>query len=143
MFALLEHETAAPPAALSPTTPDSIGVARATSAGVHWDFLIEGLVYERLPTWRLAMNPLTTRGPIPAEPLPDHRRLYLDYEGELTGGRGRVRRLDRGPAQIERFAHGELVVQLEGGQLRGTFCIRRSAAGGLVFAAAAPGPQQP
>lgn len=32
----------------------------------------------------------------PAERLPDHRRLYLDYEGEIAGGRGRVTRVAAG-----------------------------------------------
>lgn len=31
-----------------------------------------------------------------AEAIADHRPLYLDYEGEISGGRGRVARLARG-----------------------------------------------
>jgi hypothetical protein len=33
---------------------------------------------------------------LPAARLADHRRLYLDYEGEISGNRGRVVRLIRG-----------------------------------------------
>ncbi len=134
IFALLEHvtgdaHTAAPePALAAGPLPVTGGVLRA-----HWDFLVEGLVYERLPTWRLAANPLRATGPIGAERLPDHRRLYLDYEGEIAGGRGRVRRLDRGPARIERFEDEELVVQLRGAVLAGRFHIGRNAGGELVF----------
>ncbi len=116
MFALLEHET------------ESTG-----TASVHWDFLVEALVYERLPTWRLAADPRATPGPIPAERIGDHRRLYLDYEGEVSGGRGRVRRLDRGPARIQRFEGDELIVELGGAALAGRFRIGRDGPGALVF----------
>ena len=32
----------------------------------------------------------------PATPLPDHRKHYLDYEGEVPGNRGTVSRIDAG-----------------------------------------------
>ena len=32
----------------------------------------------------------------PATRLPDHRKHYLDYEGEVTGNRGIVSRIDAG-----------------------------------------------
>lgn len=38
-------------------------------------------------------------------PLPPHRPRYLRYEGELTGGRGRVRRMDAGYAVVMRWGH--------------------------------------
>lgn len=37
-----------------------------------------------------------TPGRFLARPVPDHRDAYLDYEGPLTGDRGRVDRLVRG-----------------------------------------------
>ena len=61
--------------------------------GVHWDFMLES--GESLRTWRLECPPETGRS-ISAKPLADHRRAYLDYEGEITGGRGRVSRWDHG-----------------------------------------------
>lgn len=105
MFALLEHTTA---------------------AGRHWDLLVEVAGCERLPTWRLAACPLDAEAagrPIAAERIADHRPLYLDFEGELSGGRGRVRRLDRGPAAVERLDGNELIVSLEGAILRGRFAV--------------------
>ena len=32
----------------------------------------------------------------PATPLPAHRKHYLDYEGEISGNRGTVSRIDTG-----------------------------------------------
>jgi hypothetical protein len=42
------------------------------------------------------VDDLTAGAALPAERLADHRRLYLDYEGEISGNRGRVVRLIRG-----------------------------------------------
>lgn len=57
----------------------------------HFDLLLEaGGV---LKAWRLFAEPL---GPVAAEPNFDHRLLYLEYEGPLSGDRGRVRRWDSG-----------------------------------------------
>ena len=60
---------------------------------LHWDLMLE--TPEGLRTWALASAP-TCDGDIEAEELPVHRREYLDYEGELSGGRGLVRRWDSG-----------------------------------------------
>ncbi len=111
MFVLLQHD---PPDAGQPP---------------HWDFLIEVAGRELLPTWRLAANPLASPGPIAAERIADHRRLYLDYEGEIGGGRGRVRRLDHGECQIEVLTGDEAVVRIAGAQWRGRIMIRRAGTG--------------
>jgi DNA polymerase ligase (LigD)-like protein len=81
---------------------------------VHWDLLLEcGPV---LKAWRLLAEPGPGRA-VPAEPNFDHRLLYLDYEGPLSGDRGRVRRWDAGTYDGElgdewevRFAGRRLVV---------------------------------
>ena len=121
MFALLEHDTTA-----------ATGVPEA-ERGRHWDLLIEAADPERLPTWRLAHNPLEADGDVAAERIKDHRRMYLDFEGELSGGRGVVRRLDRGPATIAWMAGDEAVVRLDGRLLRGRFEVVRAAGAGLVL----------
>jgi hypothetical protein len=90
-----------------------------TQKGVHWDFIIEVPRRESLPTWRLLKNPLTHAGEIPAEPIADHRRLFLDYEGPLRDDRGSVRRLDRGDAEVQQFDPGRLLATLHGEWLRG------------------------
>jgi hypothetical protein len=59
----------------------------------HWDLMLEcGSI---LRTWRLARPPECDQV-IEAEAAPDHRLIYLDYEGEISGERGNVRRWDRG-----------------------------------------------
>lgn len=47
-----------------------------------------------------------------ASRLPDHRAHYLEYEGELSGGRGVVRRLRRGPAETSHIEVARLRVRV-------------------------------
>lgn len=105
MFVLLEHAVECP-------RPD-----------VHWDFMVRIPGRRRLPTWRLAHDPTAHSGAIRAERIGDHRPAFLDYEGEISGGRGRVCRRDRGDAVVERFTASTLVVRLTGDLLRGTYEI--------------------
>lgn len=102
---------------------------------MHWDLLVEIAGQERLATWRLAQNPLERTGAIPAERLADHRRAYLEFEGALSGKRGRVRIIERGPATIERWNGNELSALLEGARLRGRFEITADTQRGLMFRA--------
>lgn len=89
----------------------------------HWDFLVETAESEKLTSWRLLGNPLTATGPVLAQPIADHRRLYLDFEGELSGGRGRVRRLDRGEAEVVAEAQDIRILRLNGVRLFGLYKI--------------------
>jgi hypothetical protein len=86
----------------------------------HWDLFLEaGSV---LRAWRLLAEP----GPgaaVPAEANAEHRLLYLDYEGPVSGGRGSVSRWDAGT--FEWLADGPegVLVVLAGGKLAGAFSI--------------------
>jgi D-psicose/D-tagatose/L-ribulose 3-epimerase len=60
----------------------------------HLDLLIETAPGQPLATWRCQQWPIT--GPAPLLRQPDHRRLYLDYEGSISGSRGEVRRIAAG-----------------------------------------------
>jgi hypothetical protein len=63
----------------------------------HWDLLLD--VGPVLRAWRLLEEPaegVTVRAEVNA----DHRRFYLDYEGEVSGGRGVVRRWDAGVYEV-------------------------------------------
>jgi hypothetical protein len=120
MFALLEHLTG------------------AADAPVHWDLLVEVSGQERLPTWRLEANPLEVSGPIAAVRVADHRPVYLDYEGEVSGGRGQVRRLDRGPATVHQLGVTEVCLELAGELLAGYFAIRPDDTGAWWFRPGAP-----
>lgn len=62
--------------------------------GHHFDWMFEAPGHAGLVTFRLAEVPRGTS--FEAERLPDHRREYLQYEGEISGGRGRVSRVEEG-----------------------------------------------
>lgn len=59
----------------------------------HWDLLLED--GDALLSWRLHGEPRSGMT-VPAERLADHRNLYLDYEGPVSGNRGTVMRWDAG-----------------------------------------------
>lgn len=82
----------------------------------HWDFMLEQNA--SLRTWRLLGDP-ASGVEVAAEPLADHRLAYLDYEGPLSGNRGRVARWDRGEYAIQEERDDRLVLRLRGNRLRG------------------------
>jgi hypothetical protein len=60
----------------------------------------------------------------------DHRLMYLDYEGPLSGDRGSVTCWDRGTFEwIERDDERRWVVNVHGQQLTGTVEFRKTEAG--------------
>jgi hypothetical protein len=86
-----------------------------------------------LRTWRLAAPP-SARARVAAEPLADHRLVYLDYEGPVSGNRGTVRRWDAG-TYSGLTSRGELLeFELTGLIVRGRCQIARDAAGRWQFA---------
>ena len=95
-------------------------------AGIHWDLIIEAEPARRLPTWRLSANPTRIDTPIVADRIADHRREYLDYEGDISGGRGFVTREDRGSVTVH-WLDGEEARFSVGGELwRGDYEIVRT-----------------
>ena len=85
--------------------------------GIHWDFLVED--GPTLRTW--AVNaPIVEGVDLPALELPQHRRAYLDYEGEVSGGRGTVRRRDEGTCEVVEWGEGRVRLTVRGGQLVGS-----------------------
>lgn len=86
----------------------------------HWDLFLEaGPV---LRSWRLPV-PLDPAAPVPAEPAPDHRPTYLDYEGPVSGGRGTVTRVDAGTFVWEADTPELVAVRLAGGRLAGRLVL--------------------
>ncbi len=82
----------------------------------HWDLMLE--VDEVLRTWRLA-GPLTPGRNIQVESIADHRRAYLEYEGPVSGGRGRVTRWDSGEFAWRKEDDSCVIVLLAGKTCKG------------------------
>lgn len=89
---------------------------------LHWDFLLEQ--GESCRTWRLLKAPDAV-GDIPAEAIADHRLMYLDYEGPVSGDRGTVTQWDAGT--FEWLVNGDdlVEVRLTGRSLIGVARLRR------------------
>ena len=97
---------------------------------VHWDFLLEaGSV---LRAWRLLGEPGRGRK-LAAEANADHRLLYLDYEGPVSGNRGSVRRWDAGTFEWLADSPARVVVVLRGEKLAGQ-CVIEPNPEGVLFA---------
>ena len=92
----------------------------------HWDWMLEH--QSVLRTW--CTNEFnTTDLRTSAEALPDHRVHYLDYEGEVSGNRGRVYREDFGSYQWLTDRNDQLIVLLRGERLLGQLTLQRERAG--------------
>lgn len=92
--------------------------------GVHWDFMLES--GDVLRTWAVDA-PIVPGVDLPARALPDHRRVYLEYEGDVSGNRGRVRRVDEGWYETIAWEAGRVLVRIAGRQLVGEVEVRHSA----------------
>lgn len=78
----------------------------------HYDLLIEISPDAPLRTWRCGTWPLVNAAILNA--LPDHRHVYLEYEGAVPGGRGEVARIDEGSCTIQLDTATELRIRLTG-----------------------------
>jgi hypothetical protein len=96
----------------------------------HWDFMLEA--GEVLRTWKLAAQPEVGRNSA-AEASFDHRRLYLYYEGPVSGGRGTVACWDRGSFTWQCDSIDRVVVELAGQRCQGVVVLTRSADGRWSF----------
>ena len=76
-----------------------------------------------LATWRLEQSPagLPAGGEMPAVRIADHRLEYLEYEGPVSRGRGRVARLDIGACTIISAEDQRWEFHLDGGKIQGRF----------------------
>ena len=96
---------------------------------LHWDLMLkEGDV---LKTWRLPQPPEIdpasdeTSLDLTAEALPDHRLVYLEYEGPVSGDRGEVSRWDRGTFTLLERSEDQLVALLTGEELAGRLTLKK------------------
>jgi hypothetical protein len=92
--------------------------------GSHFDFMLEAEGVLR--TWSLPQPP-ENGAAFECQSLADHRTAYLDYEGQVSGGRGDVTRWDRGVYSVERQDDAEWIVELSGEKIAGRAVLLRSA----------------
>jgi hypothetical protein len=92
----------------------------------HWDLMFEQ--GSALRTWAIDTDPFAA-DEADARALADHRTMYLDYEGPVSGDRGTVTRWDAGDYILLRDAEDQWVATLAGTHLRGQMTIERDAGG--------------
>lgn len=100
---------------MSPSTPPksvpSVILRHDTpDGGWHFDWMIlleSGL----LMTFRVTDRPDVAAPDFGATRLSDHRAAYLEYEGEISGGRGRVTRVARGEVRLVEVNDERVVVE--------------------------------
>ncbi len=88
----------------------------------HYDLMLEAGAM--LWTWRLPQLP-RTGDVVDAERVFDHRLLYLDYEGPVSGERGSVLRREHGEFNWLKRDDACLEVQLDGVQLHAVLRLTR------------------
>jgi hypothetical protein len=91
--------------------------------GIHWDFLVED--GPSLRTWTID-EPLIAGHELAARALAPHRWIYLDYEGEISGGRGWVKRWDSGTCEVLDWEDSLVRLRVAGSQIAGEVVFRSS-----------------
>jgi hypothetical protein len=108
----------------------------------HWDLMLE--VGDTLHTWALsellrvwhaaqratavidpACPPLAACDHVAAERLGNHRPVYLEYEGPLSGDRGQVHRIDSGTYVGEPTSPQVWPFELHGDMVHGTIVLQQ------------------
>ncbi|MCZ6699701.1 MAG: hypothetical protein O7D94_12280, partial [Planctomycetota bacterium] len=90
----------------------------------HFDLMIEA--GERLATWRCPNEPETAGGDgMHCEKIGEHRQIYLDYEGPVSGHRGNVYRHDRGSCSIKVQSDVAWELTFHGRRLKGRYALTR------------------
>jgi len=102
---------------------------------LHWDLMLQA--GDKLRTWRLAQAPDKPGAEIVATAIGDHRLMYLDYEGPVSGGRGCVVGWDKGTywEEIPRTVRSDqrVVVGLTGERVHGKAVLERISEDRWIF----------
>ena len=87
-----------------------------SSRGSHFDLMLED--GDGLRTWAIERDVDMDQSETAVE-LSRHRLEYLNYEGELSGGRGTVNRIVSGKYTVVDSQSGKLCIQIDEGPLAG------------------------
>jgi hypothetical protein len=79
----------------------------------HYDLLFETAPGSPLASVRCLAWPPAPDAPL--ERIADHRRIYLDYEGPVSGDRGHVTRVASGSCAVTPTEDGSLAVTFDTG----------------------------
>jgi hypothetical protein len=83
----------------------------------HFDWMLARGADGPLRTFRVGVDISRDAQPFSAEPIGDHRRAYLEYEGVVSGGRGRVTRVARGEWECLTETDSDLELSVEFGSV--------------------------
>lgn len=88
----------------------------------HWDIMIEE--GEDLLTWALLDEPFS-QVIQESQRLNNHRLEYLEYEGEISGGRGNVKRWDNGEINFLSSSADSYEFEMKGERLKARAKLKR------------------
>ena len=82
--------------------------------GDHYDLMLSPPGAGLLWTWAIPINPVHQELPLEcqAERLSDHRRMYLNYQGPVSGDRGHVQRAAKGTFEVVVWSEQQVEVRL-------------------------------
>ena len=88
----------------------------------HFDLMLQS--ESSLLTWEINQIPPSGQS-VEAVQLPNHRLLYLDYEGPISANRGEVRRVDHGRCDVEHPTVDRVIAHIAGQTLCGSILLDR------------------
>ena len=96
---------------------------------IHWDLLLQLPDRPLLATWQIRVPPAVWSShfqAIPAIAIPDHRLIYLDFQGQIDGDRGHVTHVDGGILNLQRVEENAIRGILRGHDLKGPLTLTRT-----------------
>ena len=115
---------------------DTVLLWHETAAGNHHDWLfVDPTTLDQpeapLTTYRIAAPPdqWLELGRMELTPIPPHRRIYLTYEGPISGNRGSVKRIDEGTFVPVLWTPQKKVIDLKLRRFQGVVSIEADATG--------------
>ena len=99
----------------------------------HFDVMLELEPGGPLTTWRSPVWPLEHQTAL--TPLAEHRREYLTYEGEVSNGRGEVKRVASGDYELLLRGARALVIRLPGNPPEEWEIVAQPAVGAIALRA--------